>query len=94
MMEHKKMSFSPCEGCTRVKDPANCENKHCGQWRNWFLKQWSHLRGYPRRMMDSLQAQISPGEDPCTRCGSPKDLCCTPCRARQAWNKEKGAEGL
>ena len=39
-MENEK----PCLTCTRVKDPANCENKSCQTWREWFLKKWGELR--------------------------------------------------
>ena len=34
---------SPCLTCTRVKDPANCENKNCQAWKAWFLKKWNEL---------------------------------------------------
>ena len=34
----------PCDTCTRVKDPKNCENKQCQVWRNWFLRKWEELR--------------------------------------------------
>lgn len=33
----------PCLTCTKVKDPENCENKSCKEWREWFLKKWGEL---------------------------------------------------
>ena len=33
----------PCLTCTRVKNPKNCENKNCQEWREWFIKKWSEL---------------------------------------------------
>ena len=90
MNSNSMAAVSPCLKCTRVKDPVNCENKHCGQWRKWFLRQWDQLRGYPRRMMDGPQPVLQ--EDPCSRCGSPADLCRVPCRARQAWIQGEGAD--
>ncbi|MBQ8909714.1 MAG: hypothetical protein IJY91_01585 [Oscillospiraceae bacterium] len=41
-----KKQVSPCKTCTRVKDPGNCENKCCGVWRNWFLRQWKLINGF------------------------------------------------
>ena len=29
--------------------------------------------------------------DPCTGCLCPRDLCSTPCRSKQTWEKEKEA---
>lgn len=45
-MANKK---SPCETCTRVKDPGNCENKRCKDWEVWFLKRWAEIHGYYSR---------------------------------------------
>lgn len=39
-MENK----NPCLTCTRVKDPHNCENKNCREWREWFVRKWEELR--------------------------------------------------
>lgn len=36
--------ISPCMGCTRVKDPRDCENKNCMLWQKWFLHRWESLR--------------------------------------------------
>lgn len=36
----------PCLTCTRVKDPANCENKSCQAWLEWFLHRWNMIHGY------------------------------------------------
>lgn len=37
---------SPCLTCTKVKDPSQCENKSCVEWRKWFMHEWERLR-YP-----------------------------------------------
>ena len=34
----------PCTNCTRVCNPAECDNKRCGPWRNWFIRRWEKLR--------------------------------------------------
>lgn len=49
---------SPCLSCTRVKDPENCENKHCKPWQAWFLQRWSLIHRYPREKME--QAELKP----------------------------------
>ena len=38
---------SPCYSCTRVRDPAACENKNCRQWRQWFAESWEQTRMNP-----------------------------------------------
>ncbi len=35
---------SPCRGCARVRDPANCENKLCKEWQAWFVERWDAMR--------------------------------------------------
>lgn len=37
---------SPCLNCKRVKNPADCENKNCRPWRNWYFEQWAQIHGY------------------------------------------------
>ena len=39
---------SPCEGCTRVRDPDSCENKNCKEWKAWFLHRWAAIHRYGR----------------------------------------------
>ena len=34
----------PCDTCTRVKCPADCENKNCEVWRQWWIKRWEKIR--------------------------------------------------
>lgn len=41
-----RTKVSPCKGCTRVKNPGDCENKCCSVWRNWFLRQWKQINGF------------------------------------------------
>lgn len=43
---------SPCLCCTRVKDPANCNNKNCIQWQIWFAESWEAARRQLRANMD------------------------------------------
>ena len=43
---------SPCLGCCRVPEPADCENKACKLWQAWFVSRWERLRRYPRLAMD------------------------------------------
>lgn len=40
---------SPCEGCLRVAEPHNCENKQCKRWGIWFLKRWEKIHGFYER---------------------------------------------
>ena len=47
-------SISPCQYCTRVKDPQNCENKNCKPWREWFFTQWEQTRKRYRKGMDTI----------------------------------------
>ena len=39
-MERKE---SPCVCCTRVQNPAGCENKTCKEWKKWFLHRWAEI---------------------------------------------------
>ena len=40
------MKKSPCMTCNRVKCPAECENKQCKTWQQWFLQRWSNIHGF------------------------------------------------
>lgn len=57
-METVHCSVSPCLSCRRVKDPANCENKLCKPWRQWFLARWEMIHKFPREQME--QAELKP----------------------------------
>ena len=48
---------SPCLKCTRVADPAACENKACVPWRQWFIHRWEGLRRQARQGMDGRQGK-------------------------------------
>ncbi|MBO5050547.1 MAG: hypothetical protein J6C41_09030 [Oscillospiraceae bacterium] len=37
---------NPCKNCTRVQNPADCENKQCRVWQQWFLGRWEDIHGY------------------------------------------------
>lgn len=69
-MKYKK---SPCATCRRVKNPANCENKYCKLWQNWFVDRWDAMRDNVLR------------DDPCLRCHMDKDDCLENCALRQQW---------
>lgn len=49
---------SPCLQCTRVLNPADCDNKHCAAWKKWFIQNWESIHRYPRRHME--QATLKP----------------------------------
>lgn len=40
----------PCDSCRRVAQPAECENKRCSQWQNWFLSRWALIHGYGKKV--------------------------------------------
>lgn len=52
----------PCLTCTRVRDPQNCENKVCKDWRAWFIDRWEAMRKQVRADMDRT---------PVAECGVP-----------------------
>lgn len=37
---------SPCETCTRVKDPEKCRGLKCPIWQTWWLEKWESVRRY------------------------------------------------
>jgi hypothetical protein len=41
--------LKPCDTCSRVKNPADCENKKCLAWQEWFCRKWEELREKFRR---------------------------------------------
>lgn len=34
---------SPCDTCTRVKDPDKCKNLQCTFWKHWWLAKWDAI---------------------------------------------------
>lgn len=44
----------PCETCTRVKEPKNCENKLCQQWQLWFFERWEEINNYYKAHKDEI----------------------------------------
>ena len=40
---------SPCLTCKRVRDPQNCENKLCKEWRAWYIEKWEAMRSNVRK---------------------------------------------
>ena len=50
--------ISPCMGCTRVRDPRACENKHCQPWQNWFISRWNAMRRAVRMEMEKQPTPV------------------------------------
>ena len=48
------MNISPCMSCTRVHNPAGCENKECKVWKSWFVESWDRMRVQPRLSMEQV----------------------------------------
>ena len=44
----------PCVSCDRVVDPANCDNKDCKAWRQWYIATWDDMRRAPRVNMEQV----------------------------------------
>lgn len=101
-MKNYRNDISPCRTCVRVRDPENCENKRCNEWRRWFLRRWDLIHSYPRRQKENAALHpagfsiggvrycLTPREpDPCIRCACDRALCATPCRVRKAWAGEE-----
>lgn len=40
----------PCKTCTKVADPADCENKRCKLWSQWFLSRWKMIHGFGKEL--------------------------------------------
>lgn len=51
---------SPCLYCTRVRDPKNCENKLCNEWRIWWIGRWEAMRTIARQHARGKGIQGSP----------------------------------
>ncbi len=49
------MKQSPCMRCTRVADPANCENKNCQKWQRWYIDKWEDMRFSVRGAMERVE---------------------------------------
>ncbi len=43
----------PCLNCTKCQDPKNCENKHCSEWKRWFLGKWGQFNRFWKRYGES-----------------------------------------
>lgn len=40
-MEVDKMK--PCDNCTRVPNPEDCDNKRCPEWQAWWKPLWDKI---------------------------------------------------
>ena len=49
---------SPCNRCTAVADPKQCDNKNCQKWRQWFVEKWDRLRVAPRLAVETQPKQM------------------------------------
>lgn len=47
----------PCLSCRKVADPADCENKNCVLWRQWFIVRWDRLRAEPFAQMENAKTE-------------------------------------
>ena len=39
----------PCEKCTRVECPRECNLKKCRAWQEWFLYRWSLFNNFAKK---------------------------------------------
>ena len=85
----------PCRICYQVADPAECENKHCKVWRQWFISQWDAQR---KQLLQALGQSTPVGgrdyhhpnylkryldKDPCKVCRIAQCKCTEPCPFRR-----------
>lgn len=82
---------SPCLTCTRVPNPADCENKMCRLWQKWYICRWEQLRRLPQ-LQAMARKESTQTHNPCSRCSLPRELCSSPCRERRLWDERKGAK--
>lgn len=47
----------PCNRCTKVPNPWDCNDKNCIRWRNWFVEKWDAMRVIPRLNMEKRPRQ-------------------------------------
>lgn len=59
-MQYGTRKESPCRGCIRVRDPANCENKTCKEWQAWFISRWEDMRAGVRKYAHGKGVQGKP----------------------------------
>ena len=52
----------PCDTCTRVFDPRNCENKTCRVWQKWFLQSWEDMRQHCARIVEESKRRSEDGK--------------------------------
>lgn len=45
----------PCLVCKSVKDPQNCTNKCCEQWRLWWVAKWNKVTERLRPFYDKKE---------------------------------------
>ena len=62
-----------------MADPANCENKLCKPWRQWFICRWETMR------KAHATPERPPEVDPCHTCLCAGSLCAQPCQIKTAW---------
>lgn len=86
-MNRPDYACSPCNGCTRTKEPDKCENKRCNPWRQWFLASWERRRRYPWAEMEARRAAALT-EDPCKQCAKAEKICLRPCIDRGIWERK------
>ena len=55
------MPQSPCKTCTRVKDPMNCSNRNCADWKKWYLNRQKQINGYAKKNLPDYEERKKEG---------------------------------
>lgn len=56
-----KKQQSPCRTCTRVKDPYNCGNRNCADWKQWYLARQRLINGYAKKNLPDYEQRKKEG---------------------------------
>ncbi len=51
------MNKSPCMGCVKVANAAECDNKDCALWRKWYIQRWNDMRFSVRGDMERVKRE-------------------------------------
>ena len=53
----KNKMTNPCMRCTKVDNPAQCDDKDCRLWQQWFIERWNRMRVIPRLEIENRPKQ-------------------------------------
>ena len=56
-----KKQQSPCETCTRVKNPESCCNRNCAAWKKWYLDNQKQINGYAKKHLPDYEERKKKG---------------------------------